>query len=134
MQKVSKDIKDLFKEWGIKSSKAAYRKLVNELGYVQVRSSIGILDDQYLLECYKKDRHFNSISIKIWDACAGVYKKEELNTRKMVYVIENSCVANLLFRKFGVNCISPSELVCILKTCAEMSVEMYCSKNGIILH
>jgi Lar family restriction alleviation protein len=70
----------------------------------------------FLRERYKEDYHFNNTQIAAWDYAAGFepYKEDVKPTGKGLWA---------LYRKAGIDCVSCSEGVCILKEAARRLIE-----------
>lgn len=79
-----------------------YESIVKAIGMEKLVKFLPA-DKETLDEEYRKDFHLNGIKLMLWDM-KGIYVKD-------------------LLLKLGINQVSPSETVCILKTCARMYIE-----------
>lgn len=98
-----------------------YGSIVKALGFTQVASCVPY-DIETLDRAYRKDKAFNNLSLKSWDAASG-FRSEGINC-----IFIGSKLTDL-YRKHGVNVFSNSDGVCILKECAREMVEMYREKE-----
>lgn len=93
-----------------------YDTIIDGLGYEAVKQYIPVNRNR-IIEALKTDEHLNNININIWDRAAG-YEMRISKDRRMIPVpfgcfnLKSYCIQQ------GVNCMSPAELVCILKRCA----------------
>ena len=101
-----------------------YAKCINDIGIETFRQLIPWSDDE-LIEAYATDRHFNSIKLKEWDQIAGFHENTSNGhisqfDSKLKHILHNS----------GINSYAPSQLVCLLKETARISVENSMSASG----
>ena len=101
------------------SFKQRYETIVNGLGYEAVKRCIPFSREE-ITEALKTDLYLNNLNIHTWELAAdyipkpdGTYDRAPLRYDGL----QNLCLSN------GVDCYSPSELVCILKRCAVMWAE-----------
>lgn len=106
----------------LENHEAAYKAIVNELGFEKVHALLPADDDEIILK-YKDDHYLNNIPLKKWDAAGGwsVWENRKLGTQEC-RVISGSPLPQLL-AGIGIRAFSCSECVCILKTCARMVAE-----------
>lgn len=92
-------------------------RVINKLGIENIKPYIPY-DIKVLKKHFDKgDVHFNNTNLDIWDKAGGF---EQISMRK--YQRTPSGLANLL-RSNGINCWSPSDMVCILKETARILCE-----------
>lgn len=94
-------------------------RVVNKLGIENIKPYIPY-DIKVLKEHFDKgDVHFNNTSMEGWDKAGGFIPYINKRTKTMEYLKTPSGLANLL-RSNGINCWSPSDMVCILKETARI--------------
>lgn len=76
-----------------------YTKLVTDMGYEAVKWCLPTPYSKIIKALDDGDEHLNSISLPVWDSCT---------------------IRLDAYRNLGINVISLSEKVCILKQCARM--------------
>lgn len=97
----------------------AYTELINYIGYEKLRACIPMSDTD-LQEAYKKDQHFNSIPITIWDGWTGNYAYTTRDGAQD-FVRKDSAVKRLM-SEAGITVFSVSECVSLLKNTARLCV------------
>ena len=98
-----------------------YHDAVNDLGFDNVRRLLPWTDKE-LFASYTVDEHFNTKSTPIdaWDRIAG-YSENHITGALTSF---GSPLKGMLY-KAGVNCFSCSQLICMLKEVAKITVEGY---------
>ena len=94
-----------------------YGRAIDYLGGLEVVKQYIPYDLETLKEAYKKDKHFNNLSMCKWDMMAG-FTNRGANCNFVGGGIWN------LYRQHKINCASCSDGVCILKEAARRWVEM----------
>ena len=97
-------------------------RVVKKLGIENIKPYI-----PYSIEVLKKlfdegDVHFNNTSMERWDRAGGFIPYINRRSKTMEYQKVPSGLANLLCSN-GINCWSPSDMVCILKETARILCE-----------
>lgn len=98
----------------------AYHSLIDYIGIDKLRDCIPLSDEE-LKRAYQKDRHFNSISIRRWDAWTGNYSYRTKDDTEDYRRCDSSI--KRLMNNAGINIFSVSECVSLLKNTARIWVE-----------
>lgn len=97
-------------------------RVVKKLGVENIKPYIPYSIKELKEHFDKGDVHFNNTSIERWDKAGGFKQIYNAKSRTMEYLRMPSGLANLLYRN-GINCWSPSDMVCILKETARILCE-----------
>ena len=110
-------MQDFDSRYGNHTVSDRYAKCVNEIGLDTFKQILPWSKEE-LCEAYAINPNFLSIKIDKWDQVAGFSENH-----KTGYITQfPSRLKDTLF-KIGVNGYAPAQLVCILKTAAEMIVK-----------
>ena len=100
-----------------------YERVIDFLGGLDAVKKYVPFDVETLRKAYKQDKHFNNLSLSVWDHAAGYYF-----THQRAYRTSGPSLCDL-YHKCDITCASVSEGVCILKTAARMLVKQTEEEN-----
>lgn len=103
------------------SHEEKYTAIVNGLGYENVKKFVPFSAAEIAKALAKKDKHLNTLPLSSWDRASG-YRIITMQNRQDCIPTGMSLASYVMLQ--GINAFSLSELVCILKRCAVMEIEI----------
>ena len=94
---------------------------MNGLGYENVKKFVPFSAAEIANALAKKDKHLNTLPLSSWDRASG-YRIITMQNRQNYIPTEMGLASYVMLQ--GINAFSLSELVCILKRCAVMEIEI----------
>lgn len=100
----------------------AYKAIVNEIGLDNLRPLLPITEEA-VKTAYAEDKNLNNIPLSKWEKAAGfAVTYNSLRDTEDVHMIAGAPLPALL-KQHGIQGISCSQGICLLKTCAKMLAE-----------
>ena len=100
----------------------AYKAIIDAIGMDKVEKLIPVPKDE-LLNKYKEDEHFNNTPMRHWDIAAGFNVYVEPKTKREEIEILSYAPLPHFIKELGVDSLSCSQGVCILKIAAKIICE-----------
>ena len=103
------------------SHRQFYTKVVDTLGYEDVLKYLPYSLVE-ISKAIKKDEHLNNLPLCKWDEMSGIGMIHNHEYKSMSPYHNHKGLYNI-YKKYGINCYSQCEGVCILKQCARLALE-----------
>ena len=98
-----------------------YTKVVDALGYKDILKYLPFSLIE-IKKAFKKDIHLNNLDLKKWDEMSGIGMVYNHEWKSMSPYHNHKGLYNI-YKKYGINCYSQCDGVCILKQCARLALE-----------
>lgn len=103
----------------ISDTERFYQEVVNNIGLENLIPLLPESDKNRLSTVIGKEKNLNKIPLSNWDICAGY---TELTNGNIIHLPWNGF--DMLLRKIHIENVPLSQRICILKTAAQMYVEL----------